>query len=151
MTQRAMARVHLHGAVGGAGERGGRAVLDDVALEVAQQGGRHRDVVGLRPHDDRGAEAADEAGRLEHRTPPRAHQRVSVEGVVGDVAPAGDQMPGVERRRALPGARRRGHHEHVDIADRAEGVEHRELGGGEGAGTEQRGALRDGRHELPGP
>ena len=27
----------------------------------------------------------------------------------------------------------------------------RELGGGEGAGTEQRGARRDGRHELPGP
>ena len=40
LAQRAMARVHLHGAVGGAGERGGRAVLDDVALEVAQQGGR---------------------------------------------------------------------------------------------------------------
>ncbi len=152
LAQRAVARVHLHRGVRGSGERGGRAVLDDVALEVAQQGGRRRGVVGAGPHDDRVTEAADEAGRLERRTPPRAHEGMSAEGVVVvGVAPAGDQASGVERRGTLPGARRRGHDEHVDVADRAEGVEHLELGGREGAGAEQCGARRDRRLEAPGP
>ena len=65
-----------------------------------------RDVVGTGADDDRVAEAADEAGRLERRTPPRAHEGMSAEGVVVvGVAPAGDQASGIERRGALPGAR----------------------------------------------
>ena len=103
LAQRAVARVHLHGAVGGAGERGGRAVLDDVALQVAQQRGRRRERRrAAAPRRPRRRGRGRGSAVSSDRTPPRAHEGMSAERVVVGVAPAGDQTSRVDAVGSAP-------------------------------------------------